>query len=242
MGIVGDRADVVLDVFHGSAFTLSSRRALLCRRGEGGDKPEWHREDQNAGRIFRRPISSGVWLDETAVADKTVYPFCLPLFVKGFELEFGDAITIIVGENGTGKSTLLEGIAELAGFARDGGTGTTRLGQSATPSKVAATGSPRHLRGAGFRKSASAGSSVRELLRHSALLGSRGEGGSVRAAAAGLPLSFARRRLLALLPGALPEARAFHLRRTGVRALALAPVEFPETSARDGRVEPSARC
>lgn len=49
------------------------------------------------------------------------YPFVLPLFAKGFELEFDQPITIIVGENGTGKSTLLEGIAKLAGYDDAGG-------------------------------------------------------------------------------------------------------------------------
>ena len=38
-----------------------------------------------------------------------------------FELSFDRAITIIVGENGTGKSTLLEGIAVLAGYDEAGG-------------------------------------------------------------------------------------------------------------------------
>ena len=38
-----------------------------------------------------------------------------------FELSFDRPITIIVGENGTGKSTLLEGIAVLAGYDEAGG-------------------------------------------------------------------------------------------------------------------------
>jgi predicted ATPase len=38
-----------------------------------------------------------------------------------FELSLDHAITIIVGENGTGKSTLLEGIAVLTGFDEAGG-------------------------------------------------------------------------------------------------------------------------
>jgi predicted ATPase len=62
-----------------------------------------------------------VWLDTAAVADPAVYPFHLPFLRSGFELEFDRAITIIVGENGTGKSTLLEGIAVLAGYDEAGG-------------------------------------------------------------------------------------------------------------------------
>lgn len=45
----------------------------------------------------------------------------LPLFKKGFDLDFDRPITIIAGENGTGKSTLLEGIAALAGYDDAGG-------------------------------------------------------------------------------------------------------------------------
>jgi predicted ATPase len=55
------------------------------------------------------------------IADRTAYPFCLPFLHDDFELSFDQAITIIVGENGTGKSTLLEGIAVLARYDEAGG-------------------------------------------------------------------------------------------------------------------------
>jgi predicted ATPase len=45
----------------------------------------------------------------------------LPLFRPEFALAFDRSITIIVGENGTGKSTLLEGIAAMAGYDDAGG-------------------------------------------------------------------------------------------------------------------------
>ncbi|KPH79704.1 MULTISPECIES: AAA family ATPase [Bosea] len=67
------------------------------------------------------PFLKRVWLDEDKVADPSLYPFCLPFLARGFELGFDRAITIIVGENGTGKSTLLEGIAALAGYDEAGG-------------------------------------------------------------------------------------------------------------------------
>jgi predicted ATPase len=68
------------------------------------------------------PYLKRVWMDENATTDRAAYPFCLPLFRDaGFELGFDRPITIIVGENGTGKSTLLEGIAVLAGFDEGGG-------------------------------------------------------------------------------------------------------------------------
>ncbi len=75
------------------------------------------------GRQIRLPAPylKRVWLDRARVGDATAYPFCLPFLKSGFELDFERPITIIVGENGTGKSTLLEGIAALAGYDEAGG-------------------------------------------------------------------------------------------------------------------------
>jgi predicted ATPase len=67
------------------------------------------------------PYLKRIWLDASLVAEPQAYPFCLPFLQKGFELGFDRAITIVVGENGTGKSTLLEGIAVLAGYDEAGG-------------------------------------------------------------------------------------------------------------------------
>ncbi len=64
------------------------------------------------------PYLRRIWLDKALVPDASAYPFCLPLFRPDFALSFVRSITIIVGENGTGKSTLLEGIAALAGYER----------------------------------------------------------------------------------------------------------------------------
>jgi predicted ATPase len=67
------------------------------------------------------PYLRRVWLDVERIADREAYPFCLPFLGNDFELNFDRPITIIVGENGTGKSTLLEGIAVLAGYDEAGG-------------------------------------------------------------------------------------------------------------------------
>ena len=67
------------------------------------------------------PYLKRVWLDPVRVTDPAAYPFCLPFLKDDFELSFERAITVIVGENGTGKSTLLEGIAVLAGYDEAGG-------------------------------------------------------------------------------------------------------------------------
>lgn len=68
------------------------------------------------------PYLKRIWLDQSRVADASAYPFCLPFLSQGFELDFEQPVTIIVGENGTGKSTLLEGIAALAGYDEAGAT------------------------------------------------------------------------------------------------------------------------
>src|SRR6202035_2709990 len=67
------------------------------------------------------PYLTRIWLDPSRIADRKAYPFCLPFLQDDFELSLDRAITIIVGENGTGKSTLLEGIAVLAGYDEAGG-------------------------------------------------------------------------------------------------------------------------
>ena len=67
------------------------------------------------------PYLRRIWLDPSRVPDPEAYPFCLPFLRDDFELSFDRPITIIVGENGTGKSTLLEGIAVLAGYDEAGG-------------------------------------------------------------------------------------------------------------------------
>ncbi len=67
------------------------------------------------------PYLRRIWLEPSRIADRTAYPFCLPFLHEDFELSFDRSITIIAGENGTGKSTLLEGIAVLAGYDEAGG-------------------------------------------------------------------------------------------------------------------------
>jgi len=57
------------------------------------------------------------------LADRSGYPFDLSLVRKGgVEIDFDRPVTIIVGENGTGKSTILEAIGEMSGFGKMGGT------------------------------------------------------------------------------------------------------------------------
>jgi predicted ATPase len=60
------------------------------------------------------------FIPERVEADE--FPFTIPAFQRGkLQLDFERPITIIVGENGTGKSTLIEGIAGQCGFNLSGG-------------------------------------------------------------------------------------------------------------------------
>jgi len=57
------------------------------------------------------------------VVDQTSFPFDTLLFLnEGFELDFNTPITFFVGENGSGKSTVLEALAEMCGFHKSGGS------------------------------------------------------------------------------------------------------------------------
>src|SRR5256714_13404538 len=51
-----------------------------------------------------------------------VFPFRLPVVRKFRELKLGSPVTFLVGENGSGKSTMLEAIA-AGGGSRGGGGG-----------------------------------------------------------------------------------------------------------------------
>ncbi|MCA8932443.1 MAG: AAA family ATPase [Rhodospirillaceae bacterium] len=59
---------------------------------------------------------------ETGGGDPQRYPYTTPLFARRpFRLAFTQPVTLLVGENGTGKSTLLEAIAADCGFHPEGG-------------------------------------------------------------------------------------------------------------------------
>ena len=50
------------------------------------------------------------------------YPYCLPAIKNLASLKFHPKVTYIIGENGSGKSTILEAIATAYGFNPEGGT------------------------------------------------------------------------------------------------------------------------
>ncbi|NNU74973.1 AAA family ATPase [Clostridium estertheticum] len=61
-------------------------------------------------------------LKRESVESFSNYPFCLPTIKNLSSLDFHPKVTFIVGENGSGKSTILEAIAIACGFNPEGGT------------------------------------------------------------------------------------------------------------------------
>jgi predicted ATPase len=74
-------------------------------------------------RSFDSPLFlRAVRLRHEAVPSFDTYPFALPAVRALTRVELRRPVTLFVGENGTGKSTLLEGIATAWGFNPEGGS------------------------------------------------------------------------------------------------------------------------
>lgn len=76
---------------------------------------------KSQGTRLPAPFLRRLWLREDR-EPRDEYPFNLPWMQEpDFELAFTTPVTIVVGENGTGKSTLIEAIAALCGYDEAGG-------------------------------------------------------------------------------------------------------------------------
>lgn len=89
------------------------------------------------------------------VNDWAAYPFSVPTISGLHEVTFRSRICFFAGENGTGKSTLLESIAARYGFGREGGNrnfsnGSTQSNHSIDPLVKALRLSFNKRTGAGF--------------------------------------------------------------------------------------------
>ena len=72
--------------------------------------------------IFSRPLLKTVAIKSLLSVNNDHYPFSLDIIKNLKEISFSTQVTFFVGENGTGKSTLLEAIAHHAGFGAEGGS------------------------------------------------------------------------------------------------------------------------
>lgn len=64
----------------------------------------------------------GVYLNRDRISSYDHFPLDLPVINHLNEVTFHPSVTYVIGENGMGKSTLLEGIAIAYGFNPEGGT------------------------------------------------------------------------------------------------------------------------
>jgi predicted ATPase len=81
-----------------------------------------------ASRKFPRKASSGLGApylrsirSDPDRMNRSQFPFSIPAFSRGIALELPTPVTFFVGENGSGKSTILEALAEICGFNPEGG-------------------------------------------------------------------------------------------------------------------------
>jgi len=63
-----------------------------------------------------------IFLNKKKVRDLEKYPFTIPVVRNFNEIKFQKPVTFIIGENGTGKSTLLEAFAVCYGLNPEGGS------------------------------------------------------------------------------------------------------------------------
>ncbi|MEZ5248087.1 MAG: AAA family ATPase [Ilumatobacteraceae bacterium] len=68
-------------------------------------------------------------------ASRTGYPHDIPAVAALDDLEFG-ALTMLVGENGSGKSTIIEAVAAATGFNAEGGSRNLRFATHDTHSTL----------------------------------------------------------------------------------------------------------
>lgn len=68
----------------------------------------------------KRNFIQSVWFE--LPEEKRGYPFDIEAVAECGKIELEEPVTILTGENGSGKSTILEAIAVAAGFNPEGGS------------------------------------------------------------------------------------------------------------------------
>jgi predicted ATPase len=118
-----ERPDPETDLSVEDVLAAVGRGHRLCARlSSVGD------ERATSGRFLRR-----VRLAERAPRD--AYPFAIPAVRELASVPFG-AVTCLVGDNGTGKSTIVEALAVAVGFNAEGGGRNLRFATHATHSDL----------------------------------------------------------------------------------------------------------
>jgi len=103
----------------------------------------------SAHELHEAPFLRSVLLDRDWIEHPDAYPFVLPAVQALEHLELAP-VTYFIGENGSGKSTILEAIAVACGFNAEGGTMNfnfaTRRSESPLHQCIRLTRAPRRPR------------------------------------------------------------------------------------------------
>jgi predicted ATPase len=86
--------------------------------------------------LSAKPYLQTISLDPEADIDFGAFPFSIPAVREMNVIEFHPDVTFFVGENGSGKSTILEAIALANGFGPEGGTRSVRFETAKTTSPL----------------------------------------------------------------------------------------------------------
>ena len=88
-----------------------------------------------------------IWLDREKILSYDRYPFNIEIIKNLHEIEFSSPVTFLVGENGVGKSTLIEALAVSVGLNPEGGTQNFNFSTKNTHSELS-----EYLRVSTFRR------------------------------------------------------------------------------------------
>lgn len=86
--------------------------------------------------ITARPYLQRVSFKPDAALDLESYPLSIPAVRASESIEFHPDVTFFVGENGAGKSTVLEAIAVAMGFGPEGGTKNVQFSTAKSTSEL----------------------------------------------------------------------------------------------------------
>lgn len=86
--------------------------------------------------LSEKPYLQSVSLDPSSDEEAGAYPFNIPAVRDVGKIKFHPDVTFFVGENGAGKSTVLEALALALGFSPEGGTWNFQLSTTTSTSEL----------------------------------------------------------------------------------------------------------
>ena len=119
----------VYDVLKKSSSTLQEVRSCFC--------DEWNNEDYIKKELFNNHLFvKRISLMRDEIKNLNVYPFNIKSLKNFSELSLEKNVSFLVGDNGIGKSTLIEALAIKLGMNPEGGTQNFMFSTRATHSKL----------------------------------------------------------------------------------------------------------